>query len=60
MSRASSGASKIARGLVPHTLRQRSLFMSVATIVVLAAIVIALGLGATVTWTFSRMPIDIR
>jgi hypothetical protein len=33
--------------------------MSIGIIVAVAAIV-ALGLGATVTWTFARMPIDIR
>jgi hypothetical protein len=34
--------------------------MSIGIIIAVAAIIVALGLGATVTWTFARMPIDIR
>jgi hypothetical protein len=35
--------------------------MSAATIIALAAVMIAFGLvGAIVVWTFARMPIDIR
>ena len=35
--------------------------MSIATIIAVAAIVVAFGLvGALVAWTFARMPFDIR
>jgi hypothetical protein len=35
--------------------------MSIATIIAVAAIMVAFGLvGAIVAWTFVRMPIDIR
>ena len=35
--------------------------MSIATIIAVAAIVVAFGVvGALVAWTFARMPIDIR
>jgi hypothetical protein len=35
--------------------------MSIATIIAVAAIMVAFGLvGAIVAWTFARMPIDIR
>jgi len=35
--------------------------MSIATIIAVAAIMVAFGLlGAIVAWTFARMPVDIR